>query len=257
MTLSQDIITKLQSLIGIDMNIAKTLFAQYGIKPTHKNKDGFSENLIALILDRALPGTRKGSDFIEFEVKQIKCKRLIKSKELRALGDTPIANFEDGNFFDSNCWDKTKSIIVVCIINDMIEDIRLFNGKSYKSVMEKDWELIQAGLRVNTQMFALKGKWNQIQMKKHGCIKLSNSLTEGVNNNIINQKLYCSKLFEANLSRKEEEFKVKQKDNSTSFETFLNRKSITINDLMKFRELIDTKIEDAMGFKDIKDVLTF
>jgi len=254
-----DIINKLLTLIGLDTNVAKALFLQYGIKPPRKGRDGFTENLIALLLNKARPTNTKGADFQGlFEVKQIALTKTKVSQEYRTGGDTPLANLEEGDFFESNLWDKTRRILCVCTDEDVIVDIRLFDGEKYKETMKSDWDLLQAGMRMETEMFSLKVKWNnQVQMKKNGCLFLSESLTEGVDNNITNQELYCAELFEENLARREEEFKVNERDNTTTFEKFLNKQSVSIVDLMKFRELLDAKIEEAMGFKDIKDVLTF
>lgn len=255
--ITQDIINKLRLLIGIDTNIVKKLFAQYGIKQYRKDKDGFSENLIALLLNRSCPTNKKGMDFEGlFEVKQIAC-RQINSGALRVKGDTPIANLEEGEFFASNVWDKTRKILCILTLEDVIVDVRLFDGEQYKETMKKDWDLIQEGLRAKTEMFSLKEKWNnQIQMKKNGCILLSDSLTEGTDNNIQNQELYCSELFEENLARREQEFKRTTKTALDKILTLLNG-SISLSDLMELRDRIDGDIEQALGFKDVKDVLTF
>jgi len=254
-----DTITKLLTLIGLDTNVAKKLFAQYGIKPPRKGRDGFTENLIALLLNKSRPTNKKGADFTGlFEVKQIAMTKTKLKQEYRTGGDTPLANLEEGEFFESNLWDKTKKILCVCTDEDVIVDIRLFDGDRYKETMKRDWDLLQAGMRTQTEMFSLKVKWNnQVQMKKNGCLFLSESLTEGVNNNITDQELYCATLFEENLARREDEFKVAVRDNTLYFEKFLNRNTITIKDLMKFRDLLDDKIEDVIGFKNIKDELNF
>lgn len=254
----QDIINKLRLLVGINTNTVKALFAQYGIKQLRKDKDGFTENLIALLLNKALPTNMKGMDFRGlFEVKQITT-RQINSGALRVKGDTPIANLEEGEFFASNVWDKTRKILCVLTLDDIIVDIRLFNGEKYKETMKKDWDLIQEGLRTKTEMFSLKEKWNnQIQMKKNGCILLSDSLTEGVDNGIVDQELYCSELFEENLAMREQEFKRETKTILDKVTSLLDGHNVSIADLVKLRELLDSKLEEAVGFKDVQDTLTF
>ncbi len=288
--IQQDIINKLTLLIGINTNVLKELFMQYGIERFRKDRDGFTEDVIALLLNKARPSSKKGADFQGlFEVKQISC-NIINSGDLRVKGDTPIANLEDREFFASNCWDKTRTILCVLVVNHcpncnstsavkvpfqkkykcscgevftdttakcVITDIRLFDGEKYKETMKKDWDLIQKGFRAKTEMFSLKEKWNnQIQIKKNGCIKLSTSLTKGTNNNITDQETYCADLFEEDLARREEEFRRKIKTIVDRIASLLDGR-LSINDLDQVIAICDSKKEDALGFKDIKDNLTF
>ena len=221
MNIPQDTINKLRLLIGLDTSIVKKLFAQYGIKRFRKDKDGFTEDMIALILEFDRPTNKKGMDFPDFaEAKQISCYVNYKGF-LRVKGDTPIATLEKSEFVDSNVWDKSRKILCVLVVNHcphcnssnrrklkgrknlcecgeiytdaqsltIITEIKMFDGEKYKDIMENDWNLIHNGQRTKTSIFTLKEKWNnQIQIKSNGCIKLSESLTEGVDNNITNQE---------------------------------------------------------------------
>jgi len=292
MNIPQDIINELSKLIGLDTSVVKKLFAQYGIKRYRQDKDGFTEDMIALLLGLDRPTSKKGMDFPELaEVKQISC-NVINSGALRVKGDTPIANLEKVEFFSSNCWDKVRKILCVLVVNHcpqcnstnikrvpksktsececgntfndketvvIITDIRLFDGEKYKSVMENDWNLLHNGQRSKTDMFSLKEKWNnQIQMKRNGCVKLSVSLTNGIDNNIEDQEAYAIELFEEKLSIREEEFRVYGKTFLDKVTTLLNKGDVSINDLEAVEELINKAKEAALGFKDIQTkVLNF
>jgi len=286
MNIPQDIIDRLKLLIGLDTSIVKKLFAQYGIKRFRKDKDGFTEDMIALILDLARPTTKKGMDFPDFaEVKQISCYVNYKG-DLRVKGDTPIANLEEGEFVDSNVWDKSRKILCVLVINHcphcdsskrrklkgrknlceckeiytdaqaltIIAEIKMFDGEKYKDIMENDWKYIHNGERKKANIFALKEKWdNQIQIKRNGCIKLSDSLTAGTDNKIVDQEAYASDLFEENLARREEEFKVASRTFLDKVTTLLNKGNVSINDLEAVEELLRKAKEAALGFKDISN----
>lgn len=142
---SNNITEKLEVLKGINLDIAYRIFKENNL---YVKNSGFAENLVALILDRNLPGNERGMDFKGlFEVKEIKVKYTKRKREMRTCGDTAISAYlnSESEFFNSNIWDKSKSILIICVDqNRNIVDIRFFDGEPFAEQMKKDYDAIKS-----------------------------------------------------------------------------------------------------------------
>jgi hypothetical protein len=254
---------QLRKLIGINIPIAKELFLNYGIKSKSftklRNSDGFTENLIAILLDESLPTSKLGRDFIDFESKQIKLRQLVRTPDFRTKGDTPISKFDkDMKFYESNIWQKTKSLLCVCVYDDTITDVRYFDGESHKSVMANDWKLIKSNKNSETKILTYKKNWNSIMIKKNNSLFLSKSISNGVDNKITDQVEYCNNLFFNKLESRKDELARHGNSNVKRFERILNSQNTTLDNMETMLKMLQDQIEVAKGYKDINDdTLTF
>lgn len=217
---------ELSPIVGIDLKIAKEeIFSKYmyiNTRGYNKEIGGIVEDLVAFSFNTKRPTTKKGADFLFGECKSVKSKRLKDTKlnseqiknlkelgidtnditnkniytTLRNTGNPPIAIFNKNvDFFDSILYKKLKTIIFVYHIDNIIEDIRIFDGMKYMDVMKNDYELIKNGKNSETKILTLKNVTQSIQMKKFMDIFLSESISYDVNNNIDNQFEYIFNLF--------------------------------------------------------------
>lgn len=192
--LQKEIIDKLQILKGLNMCKAYNFLNKN--KLTNKEV-GCVENIVAIILDRSLPKGDKGSDFIDFEVKSISANILKRSGELRTKGDTPISKFDpnDKDFFSSNIWDKTKSILIPIIHNNIIIDLRYFNAtwNGYNDIMKNDYDRLLIGKPRKKESILVRKHFkagDSIMIKGSLAIFLSKSIFNDMNNIIEDQESY-------------------------------------------------------------------
>ena len=192
--LPTDQIIALQKLIGIDLNVAIKIFADKGNIVTknrgfNKKVGGFAEELVALILDEKRPTSLKGRDFNNFELKSIKAKYVNSDRTnvgslLRDGGNTPISPFKKNevDFTTSNIYDKVKKLVCVYHIDEIITDIRFFDGEELFETLRNDYNLIAESKRTETELLTLKEKNGMIMIKKYGTIRHSVSLAININN---------------------------------------------------------------------------
>jgi ribosomal protein L23 len=244
MKIQNEIINKLQVLKGIDLSIAYNIFKAKGLDV---KQSGFVENLIAFILDRDLPKNEKGMDFKGlFEVKQIKVNILKRSGEMRTGGDTAISAFirSEVNFFKSNIWDKTKSVLIVCVENDIVMDVRFFDGEVYKEEMESDYNAIRsngAGSRQSNSILVYKTKRNSIMMKGNTALTMSESIIIE-DNTIENQEEYIENLFGCKFCSYQE----RVKDDGELLISIYSR--LNISQLVEQQRILGEMIKNSMGF---------
>jgi hypothetical protein len=245
MKLSKDIIKTLQNLKGINLDAAFREFRKNGIDVKAK---GFSENLVAMILDRELPKNIKGMDFSGlFEVKEIKVNFTKRTGEMRTGGDTAISAYLDSesNFFESNIWDKSRKILIICVDQDrVIVDIRFFDGEPYSKEMEKDYEAIKVAknlCRQNNKFLVFKTGRNSIMLKGNTAIDFSESIITS-DNKIENQSEYILNLFKS----KFDSYKNKQKSNIDQIIRIMNR--LSISELEKISEILKDRIKENFSF---------
>jgi hypothetical protein len=163
-------IKSLQSLIGINTKEAFNYLVSKRFMENStfndKTRGRTVENIIALLLNRNLPGSYKGSDFIEFEIKTIQIQYTKRDKLIRTCGDTPISKFEnEPNFDTSNIWDKLKSVLSVLVYEDTIVDVLYFNGEQHKAQLKSDYQNLFLG---ENNFFRKDNKtWREVEGKNN------------------------------------------------------------------------------------------
>lgn len=205
MTLSDDIISKLQPLKGMNLD---TAFKNFRENKIFAKRRGFAENVIALLINRELPRNERGADFQGlFEVKEIKVKYTIRKGEMRTGGDTAISSYmpSEADFFKSNIWDKSTSILIVCVNQDkIVVDVKYFDGNLYAEQMKNDYESIKKYknlCRKNNKILVFKTGRNSIMLKGNTALDKSESIIyDNTNNIIIDQQLYINNLFSQKFS---------------------------------------------------------
>jgi len=252
----------LQSLVGINTKTAfdylvdKKLMAKSDFNDRSRGRT--VENIIALLLDKNLPGSYKGSDFSQFEIKTIQVKYTKRDGLVRTCGDTPISDFnkKDVDFNTSNIWDKIKSVISVLVHDDIIVDVLYFNGELYKNQLKSDYERLFLGENNHTRKDgktwrSLEGKENKylarkdyknytssVMMMGNQMIDLSNSVSETPNLVIDNQTSYLESL----LSDKISNYKVQFKKTGLGLLEKLTMVS-DLKELLQYRDLINQKLD--------------
>ena len=220
-------IEKLQSLVGINTKDAFKFLEKNNLitKNIHSKKVRgiVVENLIALLLGENQPGTSKGRDFNKFEVKTVQVKYNKKDNSVRTCGDTAIGPLPRNKtcLYNSNIWDKTKSIISVLINDDVIVDILHFDGDKYKGQLKADYDSLYSG-KNNFERKDGK-KWREVEGSKNKLlvrkdyenytssvmikgnliIDLSNSVASNPNIKIDKQSKYLEILFSKNNNQPE------------------------------------------------------
>lgn len=254
MKITNEIIQKLQVLKGINLDIAFRIFKENKLDV---KSSGFVENLIALLIDRELPKNERGMDFKGlFEVKEVKV-HFNKSGEMRTGGDTNISSYlnSEPNFFESNIWDKTSKILIVCVENRIIVDIRFFDGEKYAEQMKKDYESIKQLknlCRQNNKILVFKTGYNSIMMKGNTAIDMSESVLYDEENEIDNQDFYIKELF----GNKFASYQEKRKSTVENIEILLSR--VSLSDLETIKKLVELKMKEFTGFDmNIGAELTF
>jgi len=224
MKIAQEIIEKLQVLKGINLDIAFTIFKQNKLDVKEK---GFVENLIALLLDKNLPKNYRGMDFKGlFEVKEIKVNFTKKSGFMRTGGDTSISAYlrSEPEFFESNIWDKSKSILIVCVDqNRIVVDVRFFDGETHAEQMRTDYEGIKNYgnlCRKNNKILVFKTGRNSIMMKGNIAIDMSESILE-LSNFISDQKSYIHNKFGNKFSDYQKKKKKIEKISQTNLDKYI------------------------------------
>ena len=254
-------IKSLQSLIGINTKEAFNYLVNKRImeKSTFNDKarGRTVENIIALLINRDLPGSYKGSDFTEFEIKTIQIKYTKRENLIRTCGDTPISKFEkhETNFNTSNIWDKVKSVLSVLVYEDTIVDVLYFNGELHKDQLKSDYENLFLGennfyRKDNKTWREVEGKNNKylarkdykdlsssVMMMGNKMIDLSESICESPNLVIDNQDYY----FETLLSDKISSYKKQYK--KVGFDILGKLAMVSdVTELLKYRDFITEMI---------------
>ena len=200
MKISDKIIEKLQPLKGINLDVAFRIFRE---KKLDVKQTGFVENVIALLLDRELPKNERGMDFKGlFEVKEIKINYTKRKGEMRTGGDTAISTYvnSESDFFESNIWDKTNRILIVCVDkNRIIVDVRFFDGEPLSEQMKKDYDAIKIFknlCRQENKILVFKTGRNSIMLKGNIAIDMSTSIISDEEPDISNQDAYIRELFD-------------------------------------------------------------
>lgn len=245
MRIENEIIEKLQPLKGINLDVAFRIFRD---KKLDVKQSGFVENVIALLIDRELPKNERGMDFKGlFEVKEMKVKFTKKGK-MTNLGDTNISSYlnSEPDFFESNIWDKSNKILIVCVDqNRVVVDVRFFDGEPYAEIMKSDYEAIKEAknlCRQNNKILVFKTGYNSIMMKGNTAIDMSTSILSDNEIEISNQEIYILDLF----SNKFESYVEKRKSIVEQIELLMNRISIT--DLEVIKNLAELKLKENIGF---------
>lgn len=240
-------IEKLRVLIGINCINAIKVFNKFydtTFIPRGYNKEigGFPEELVAIILNEKRPTSFKGPDFSEFEVKSVKSKITKRKGEIRGEGDMPISNWDnEKNFKNSNIWKKMKKMVIFYHIDNIIVDIRVFNGEKYFNILENDYELIREGKNKETTIITRKPNTNSIQVKKSFCIFNSYSLfyDDGcipkVNGDVKSDD-YILDLF------------IQYNKPIDAFEKIVNNEK-SLDNLQKMKNIIEQKIKENNMFK--------
>lgn len=255
MKIANEIIEKMQSLKGINLDVAFRVFTQNKLDV---KTSGFVENVIALLLDRELPKNERGMDFKGlFEVKEIKVK-FTKKGEMRTGGDTNISAYlnSEPNFFESNIWDKSNSVLIVCVDeNRVVVDVRFFDGTKYAEQMKQDYEAIKEYknlCRQNNKILVFKTGYNSIMMKGNVAIDMSESILNGTTADITDQFSYINTLLEGKFASYQE----KKKSTLDNIGILLNR--ISYSDLEALKLMIDLKMSQFTGFDmSVGSELTF
>lgn len=239
-------------LVGVDLKIAKTIFCEFiSVNTRGYNKEigGIAEDLIAVSFDVARPTNKKGSDFDELgDSKSVKS-RLIKRttftenqvntlvdigiKEedvkkhetiVRECGNPIISSLENKvDFFDTNVWAKMKKLILVYHVDNIIQDIRVFDSEQYKYILESDYKLIEEQKYKETKILTLKLKTGLIQIKKNLAHFLSKSIVPDnfKLHKITDQKDYINDLFLEKLPSYKER-KRERREKKVTFEDVKN-----------------------------------
>lgn len=246
MKLSDNIIDKLQELKGINLDIAYRIFREMKLDV---KRTGFSENLVALLLDKDLPKNDKGMDFKGlFEVKEVKVKFNKRDNKMTTRGDTSISSYlsYEENFFESNIWNKSNKILIICVNeNRNIIDVRFFDGEKYSLTMEQDYEKIKVFknlCRKENEILVFKTGRNSIMLKGNTAIDMSESILSDDIPEINNQDFFIRELFQNKFSSYQEKIK-------SIFESItILMDSLSILELEKIKELAENKIKESMGF---------
>lgn len=223
-------IEKLQSLVGVNTKEAFKFLEKNNLitKNIHSKKVRgiVVENLIALLLGENAPGLNKGRDFNNFEVKTVQVRYNKKDNSMRTCGDTSISALSKHKigFYNSNIWDKSKSIISVLIYDNIIVDILHFDGNKYKGQLKADYEALYSG---QNNFIRKDGKnWREVEgsknkllvrkdyenytsnvmLKGNLIIDLSNSVVSSTNLIIDKQYKYLETLFSKNINKQETKF---------------------------------------------------
>lgn len=245
MKVANEIIEKLQPLKGINLDVAFRIFRE---KKLDVKASGFVENLIALLLDRELPKNERGMDFKGlFEVKEIKVHFNKKNGQMRTGGDTNISSYlnSEPNFFESNIWDKTSKILIVCVDeNRVIVDVRFFDGEPFAEQMKQDYEAIKTAknlCRQNNKILVFKTGFNSIMMKGNCAIDMSESILD-VENDIDDQNSYIRGLFD----HKFQSYQAKLKTIVESICALMN--SASLSDLQLIMKMAEARMKESVGF---------
>lgn len=223
-------IEKLQSLVGINTKEAFKFLEKNDLIPKNihskKLRGIVVENLVALLIDEKAPGLKKGKDFSKFEVKTVQVKYNKKDHSIRTCGDTSISELSKRKtcFYNSNIWDKTKSIISVLVNDDVIVDVLHFDGDKYKGQLKADFDNLYLG-KNNFDREDGK-KWREVEGSKNKLlvrkdyentsrvmikgnliIDLSNSVASNPNIKIDKQSKYLETLFSKNNNQPEQKTK--------------------------------------------------
>jgi len=246
MKIANEIIEKLQALKGLNLDTAFLIFKE---KRLNVKQSGFVENVIALLIDRDLPKNERGMDFKGlFEVKEIKVKFTKRTGEMRTGGDTAISAYlnSEPNFFESNIWDKSKSILIVCVDEKrIVVDVRFFDGELFAEQMKKDYEAIKTArnlCRQNNEILVFKTGRNSIMMKGNTAITMSESILSDETNEIVDQDTFIRDMFDEKFASYQE--KVKNAAETICF--LMDRLSIA--DLEMIKKLAESKIKNSVGF---------
>lgn len=245
MKVANEIIEKLQPLKGINLDVAFRIFRE---KKLDVKASGFVENLIALLLDRELPKNERGMDFKGlFEVKEIKVHFNKKNGQMRTGGDTNISSYlnSEPNFFESNIWDKTNKILIVCVDeNRVIVDVRFFDGEPFAEQMKQDYEAIKTAknlCRQNNKILVFKTGFNSIMMKGNCAIDMSESILD-VENDIEDQNSYILGLF----NHKFQSYQEKLKTIVESICALMN--SASLSDLQLIMKMAEARMKESVVF---------
>jgi hypothetical protein len=245
MKIANEIIEKLQLLKGINLDVAFRIFRENKLDV---KASGFVENIIALLLDRELPKNERGMDFKGlFEVKEIKVHFNKKNAQMRTGGDTNISSYlnSEPNFFESNIWDKTKKILIVCVDeNRIIVDVRIFDGESYADQMKQDYDAIKTAknlCRQNNKILVFKTGFNSIMIKGNCAIDMSESIILN-ENEIDNQDSYIRGLFD----HKFQSYQEKLKTIVESICALMNKASLS--DLQLIMKMAEVRMKESVGF---------
>ena len=185
-----------------------------------------------------------------FEVKEIKVKFTKRTGEMRTGGDTAISAYlnSEPNFFESNIWDKSKSILIVCVDEKrVVVDVRFFNGEQFAEQMKKDYEAIKTArnlCRQNNEILVFKTGRNSIMMKGNTAITMSESIIfDETDNQIVEQDIYIRNMFDEKFSSYQEKTK-----NVIETICFLMNRGMSIADLEVIRKMAEEKIKSSVGF---------
>ena len=245
MKIANEIIEKLQALKGLNLDVAYNIFREQKLDV---KRAGFVENPIALLIGRDLPKNERGMDFKGlFEVKEIKVK-FLKNGEMRTGGDTNISSYigSESNFFESNIWDKSNSILIVCVDeNRIVVDVRFFDGEPFAEQMKSDYERIinlKNLCRKENEILVFKTGFNSIMFKGNTALDLSESILSDEENEITNQDSYIRDLFENKFSSYQE----KTKSVIETICILMDR--ISLADLEMIKKMASVKIKESVGF---------
>ena len=256
-------IKELQSIVGIDTREAFRYLVKNQIMVNSefndKSRGRTVENLIALLLNKPLPGTSKGSDFSEFEVKTVQIKYTKKEKLIRTCGDTPISDLDtnDTDFKESNIWNKTKSLICVLVYKDIITDIRHLDGEKHIEQFKSDYESLFLGennhRRVDKKTWrSCEGKYNKYFARKdyqnypssvmligNSIVDLSESICEFTDLVIDDQTSYIESILKDKIINRHE---VLSKNTQIPILKHLSLIS-DLEELIKCRDIINKKLD--------------
>jgi hypothetical protein len=244
MKIPNEIVEKLQAIKGINLDVAYNVFKE---KRLDVKRKGFVENVIALLIDRELPKNDRGMDFKGlFEVKEIKVK-YTKKGEMRTGGDTNISSYlnSEPDFFQSNIWDKSNSILIVCVNERIIVDVRFFNGEPYAEEMKNDYDAIQLHknlCRKENSILVFKTGFNSIMFKGNTAIDMSESIFSDEELIIDNQDVYIRDMFDNKFNSYQE----KVKNAIESICLLMNR--VSLSELKIIIKMAEQKIKDSIGF---------
>lgn len=250
-----EIFKLLQSLKGINVDSAYRIFRE---KKMDVKRKGFTENLVAFLLDKRLPKNTHGMDFPGlFEVKEVKIHYTKRKKEMRTGGDTAISAYmNDVEFFKSNIWEKSSKILIVCVDeHKTIRDIRFFDGEKLADDMKSDYELIKSyknQCRKENKYLVFKTGRNSIMLKGNTAIDKSVSVFFDSENEIQDQYKYISDLFDSKFENYKENVK-------SYLETIkLLGERLSVSELEEVIEDFRRKISESYSFNlTAGDELTF
>jgi len=247
MKIDTEIIEKLQPLKGMNLDVAFTIFRE---KKLDVKRRGFVENVIALLIDRDLPRNIIGMDFPElFEVKEIKVHFTKRKSEMRTGGDTAISEYvpSETEYIKSNIWDKTKSLLIVCVDeNRIVVDIRFLNGLELVDDMIKDYEGIKVSknlCRKNNNILVFKTGRNSIMLKGNTAITKSKSIIFDGNEKfeVLDQDYYIRELFNPKFIA----YRQRLINSVEAVKSILKNGKISRVDLIDIMSLCQTMIEQS------------